>query len=222
MKKLLLIAILTLVCFQSFSQTNGVTAGDTTHVNTYLYSDFKDGYVLMKNGTLEPGQLNYDAFDHQIVFKQGGQVMVLSDLSEIDTVYFSGRKFIPIRKTVYEVLRKTELVDVLVLYDAKTRAMAASAEHSGTSRKSQGEVMGTITSTNSNRSRYQSDFDVEIIRTFYLKRFNDVYKATSDKNVLKAFPESLTPSLKEYLKSTKIDFHDADQMLALVDHALAK
>jgi len=193
-----------------------VTTGDTTKPNTLLFPTFKPGYVLMKSGDISKADLNYDGYDHQIVYAQGGQQLTLTNLEDVDTIYFGGRKYVPVKKEVYEIVELGDPVSLLVVYDAKIRPMSTSIGHDGTSRKSSGEVMNNISSTNLQRSRYQNGYEVELVRTFWLQRYHDVFKTNNEKQVVKAFPDYLTSAVKQYFETNKVDLKDPDQLLALV------
>ncbi len=219
MSKILFTAMALLLGSTSlFSQ---VSISDTTHPSTMLFDDYKPGYVLLKSGDVQRGDLNYDAYDHNIAFKQGNQQMNLTHLEDIDTVYFAGRKFIPMKKKMYEVVEKGGSVALLIMYDARINPISATAEHTGSTRKSTNEVMSTITNTNLSRSRYQNGFEVELQRTFWLSRFSDISKATSEKNVIKAFPDHVEDSLKQYFQEHKVDLKNLDDLQALVVYANA-
>jgi len=212
--------VIAAICLLHITASAQIPSRDTTHPSTMLYDQFKDGYVLLKSGDIQRGQLNYDAFDHQVTFLQGQQPMTLTNLVDIDSIYFGGRKYIPVKKQVYEVVEKGDPVTMLIIYDAKIKPFTATAEHSGGSdRKESGEVMNAITSTNLSRSRYENGYRVEIQRSFFLQRFNDVYKANNEKNVIKAFPDYMQGALKQYFQDNKVDLKDSDQLQALVKFA---
>ena len=84
----------------------------TTHaqkrfeISHYLFPQFTAGNVLMKDGTLNPAMLNYNAITKEIVFQQNGQVLALADpaLSLTDTVLISDRKLVPFDDEFAEVI----------------------------------------------------------------------------------------------------------------------
>ncbi|RYY54886.1 MAG: hypothetical protein EOO09_12645 [Chitinophagaceae bacterium] len=199
-----------------------VTGGDTTHHSTYLFATFKPGFVKMKSGAVEKADLNYDGYSQQVAFMKGTEVMQLTGLEEVDTIYFSGRKFIPIKKNVYEIIETGDPVTLLVIYDAKIKPLTSTVGHDGYSKKSANEVTNTITSGNLNRSRYQSDYNIELHRTYFFLRYSDIYKSNTEKQVVKAFPENVSEKIRTYFDTNKVDLKDADQLLALMRHANEK
>ncbi|RYY58591.1 MAG: hypothetical protein EOO05_15895 [Chitinophagaceae bacterium] len=76
--------------------------------------------------------------------------------------------------------------------------------------------MNNISSTNVARSRYQNGFEVELVRTYWLQRYHEVFKTTNQKNVVKAFPDHLTSAVKGYFETNSVDLKNPDQLVALV------
>ncbi|MET0634546.1 MAG: hypothetical protein ABWZ25_00880 [Chitinophagaceae bacterium] len=212
-----------LLCTLAFIFNHNVyaqlSASDTTHTDTYLFPEFKSGAVLMKSGELESAELNYNGYDQQIVYKQGGKVYTLTGIETVDTVYFIGRKYIPVGKSFYEIVESGEPVSLLVTYDAKIKPISATVEHNGATRKSTSEVMNNITSTNVSRSRYQNGYEVELKQVFWLLRFKHIYRTNNEKNTIRAFPSHLTEKLKQYFSENKVDLKDPEQLVNLIKFA---
>jgi hypothetical protein len=106
--KKLVMAILCLFFLQSYSLFAQVKGVEISH---YLYPEFADGVVLMKDGRRNPTKLNYNAATEEMLFKQNERVLALAEpsLSQIDTVFLKNSKFILYKKKFMEVLQQDNL-----------------------------------------------------------------------------------------------------------------
>lgn len=71
-----------------------------------LFENYNRGIVLMKNKSKTPAELNYDCGNQVMMFKSGAEEMILTNLSQVDTVYIGDSKFIPAgkRESFYEII----------------------------------------------------------------------------------------------------------------------
>ena len=60
-----------------------------------LFEDYSKGVVLMKNNSKTMAELNYDAGNQKMMFKNGSEEMLLTNVAQIDTVYIGNARFIP-------------------------------------------------------------------------------------------------------------------------------
>ena len=77
---------------------------DSNRAKTFLYNQFKDGFVLMKSGVVEDAPLNYNTENQSIYFIKNEKQMMLTGLEEIDTIYLQNKKFVPVKSNFYEVV----------------------------------------------------------------------------------------------------------------------
>src|SRR5438105_986015 len=103
-------AIMMLLPFAGYTQVSV----DKTVLNTNLYDVFINGTVRMKNGHIEEALLNYDTEHQSILFKKNDQVLTLTDLSSVDTVYIADRKFVPVEDNFYEIIPEAGSIGLYV------------------------------------------------------------------------------------------------------------
>ena len=70
-----------------------------------LFEDYSKGVVLMKNNSKTMAELNYDAGNQKMMFKNGSEEMLLTNVAQIDTVYIGNARFIPTGSGFYEILQ---------------------------------------------------------------------------------------------------------------------
>jgi hypothetical protein len=203
--------ISTLLPFYSYAQVSI----DKSVLNTNLYEVFISGKVLMKSGRTEEALLNYNTENQSIVFKQNEQVLTLTDLTSVDTVYIADRKFIPVENTFYEIITGTGVIGLYVTYTNKRRPVMASTDHTGTSRQSADKASNNVASAYLSRPN-QLNYTAEVLTHYWLKRGNSFYKANNENQLLKVFPLKDNPSIKNYISENKINFDNREDIARLV------
>ncbi|RZM09839.1 MAG: hypothetical protein EOO88_48960 [Pedobacter sp.] len=190
---------------------------DTTHVNTFLFDNFSVGTALMKNGGKEVVPLNYNTFDQSIVFKKDNEILTISDPSTVDTVFILDKKFIPLKKGFYEVATGNQATALCISYTMKKRPLVGDVDHAGFSRKSN-DVSNNVSNAFIGRALTNGSYSVEFVKHYWVKIFNDVYKANTEKQFIKAVPSHLTQAVSAYFKTHRVNFESEQDVVALVDY----
>lgn len=68
------------------------------------FLDFTPGKVYYENQTVVPAKLNYHYFSQEVLFLQNEEIMKLDNLSEVVLITIGKRAFIPIGKTLAEII----------------------------------------------------------------------------------------------------------------------
>ena len=185
-----------------------------------LYENFIDGYVLMKSGAIENALLNYNTDNQTTVFIKDGQYMTLTGTELIDTIYIGTKKFIPVKNSIYEVVTNGSIALFLSYYN-KTRPVVATVDHNGNSRKDNSQVSNTVSDVYVSRS-FKGNYDVEILKDYWLKKDNKFYKANNAKQFLKSFPSKIKNTIEQYIQSNNVDFNKESDLIKLVTFCNSK
>ncbi len=207
---------LSIVSFSGFAQITVVVDPKAEMAKQYLFENFAKGIVLMKNGAVENALLNYNTADQSIVFKQGeNDILVLTGLEAVDTIYFHNKKFIPGPDgLIYEaIINNAPAVSLFVTYTNKQRPSTATADANGTSRKESAEVSNTMTGAYVSRP-YKGDYIIEIQKNYWLIKSKQVYKATSEKQFEKVFPHK-EDAIKKYIDDNHVNFKIEEDLVKL-------
>ena len=214
MKKVFFTALLfLLVPFLNYAQS----ANDTSiRRQSLVFDHFIPGKVLLKSGTISEAPLNYLSADQSILFEKEGKIFTLTGLPSIDTIYISGRKFVPFKNIVYEVISNSGKVALLLTYNNKLIPMVATADHNGSSKQSINTVSNTVSDVYLNRA-YKANYSVEILRHYWLKRYNMISSAKRVKDFLNFFKESAQPAIKEFDRENHINFSIESDIIQLLN-----
>lgn len=187
----------------------------------YLFKEFTQGSVALKNRTFVKTMFNYDTFHDKLLYMDGDQIMELADYSEVQSVYIGDRMFIPQGRSLYEVVDLGENPSKLLIkwhqkknplgkkgaYDQvnhATNAVSIDPEYYSVSLKERGgeEVFDTIVE-NSYGILTQGKF----------KRFND------RRSFLKQFPEHKA-DIESYIDGNHLLFTQPDDVIAIARYAV--
>lgn len=181
-----------------------------------LNDQFAEGTVLMKSGGVEDAVLNYDTDNQNIVFLKDGKYMFLAGTELIDTVYIANKKFIPVKDKMYEVVVNGE-VALLIEYNNKKHPVQATTDYNGSSKKELSRVSNTVTDTYTNKL-YKSDYDVLVVKSYWIKKDNSLYKANSAKQFAKPFSSKMQNLIDQFVEINQINFNDEKDLIKLVDY----
>ncbi|RFM27096.1 hypothetical protein [Deminuibacter soli] len=202
-----------LVCTFIFSASHAQSLSDTLKANGYLYEHFEPGFVVLHGGTTQQAPVNYNTNTQEIAFIQDGHLLILSNLDAIDTVFMGERKFIAHEGKFYEVGAAGNM-PLLISYDNRKVPVSATVDHNGTSKQYDREVSNTVSEVYMNR-RYKGNFVLEFVPQFWIRRGHTLYKANSEKQLEKIFPQK-TNTIKDYVAAHHTVFSNTSELAQLV------
>lgn len=181
----------------------------------YVFDSFRQGKVLVKSGIVYEQSLNYNILTNEMIFDNGGRFMAISEPINVDTVFISGRKFVPVENKFYELLAKTTLPLFM--------EFTATIEEPGTS-----IGYGASTSTGSATSlttllkwghvydlKLPDDFKVSPGFNFRILKEGKYLKAGSSKLFTIIFPEK-KQLISELVKKNHTNFSKINDVILLV------
>lgn len=202
-----------LIPFLNYAQS----ANDTSiRRQSMVFDQFIDGKVLLKSGALSEAPLNYLSTDQSILFKKEDVMYTLTDLNSIDTIYISGRKFVPFNNIVYEVVSNIGKVALLVSYKSRLKPLIATVDHTGSSKQSINVVSNTVSDVYLTRM-YKGNYAVEIVKHYWLKNYTKVNKAYRLKDFLNTFKESSHQAISNFEKANHINYSLESDLIKLLN-----
>ena len=70
----------------------------------FLFNDFVQAQIKFRNHSVSVVSLNYDASNKTMLFRQGEEMMEMTNPAQVDTVIIGKRKFVPVGRGFYEVV----------------------------------------------------------------------------------------------------------------------
>jgi hypothetical protein len=193
---------------------SGISQTATQKLPQFLFPEFTNGIVKLKNGNTYSAPLNYNLVDEELIFSQNGVYRTPDKPEEIDTVIIKNIKLVPVNKVFYEVLTKGT-VTLLIQHKSKYASVGTATAYGLTSQTNAPITITTVRTGNQVRNLEMPDNVQVTASNLYWVRIKDVYsKFTSERQFLKIFPK-YESELKEYIKQNKLDIKSSDDLIRL-------
>jgi hypothetical protein len=186
----------------------------------FLFPQFKEGIVIMKDGNKFPALLNYNMVDEKMVTEVDGTYRYSKNPKNIERIYIENRMFIPIENVFYEILASGNASFFLqnksifsprgsdVGYGSKSRS-------TGPTKMQRYEITNVV---------YQygevayidlpDNVDVTPTSLYWVSIGDKLKSFETERQLLKLFPEYET-QLKEYIKKEKIKIKNREDVIKL-------
>lgn len=208
-----------------------ISAQDTVDMTGFVFPEFTQGDIILKNGNKVMAPLNYDAlYQRMILRSREGRYHFIGDVPNVALVVIDGRKFIPAGGDVF--YEEVPLADAQRLY---VRHRVSSVNRKGSVDVANGAIsqafaienVGHIISQNSigdmaitNSGQFfmgkNPNFEVMDKTQFFIlheKRFKLV---ASTKNLISVFGHR--KDIKSFAKDNKINFLNVDDVKSIVEY----
>jgi len=198
------------------------TAKSEEIINGLLFPEYQKGNVYFKNHKVVGSLLNYETVTKEMLFKQNDQVLSLGLTQTIDSVVIAGRVFVNYEKCEFFEKTSAGNGDLYIQYISTLISQGKQAGFGGYSQVSKVESIGSMTTTDGGQT-HQTDelssnerFKARINFSFWIRRDGKFIAISSQKQVLKAFPNK-KQKIQSYLTDHKIDFESVDDVKSLLN-----
>lgn len=195
------------------------TVGFSQKPRLFLFDHFQDGTVRMKNQAKTSVSLNYDTANRQMLFKQGGEMMVMVGIELVDTIYMGSRKFFPAGRSLFLEAVSVKNGTIYINWILKKQFKGKKGAY-GQVLQTNVETINTSYWTNSEYKHESADvYSLLNENEYWLKHNTKFVKCKNEKSLLRLFPgkESM---IKKFIKENKIDFHSTEQVVNLLNYCL--
>jgi hypothetical protein len=211
--------ILKIAAFLLIASTK-LFAQATKNNSPYVFPEFVKATVLQKGGAMLEAQMNYNMVTQEMLFTKDGTNMVLDNYENIDTLYLSSRKFIPVRQVFLEKLTNTA-IPLYIQYKGKAMLAGSSAVD-----KSNNTAIGGLVGVKGQKgdpSKIKS-YDLHLPdgyqfipeNEYWLQKGGSFYPTNSLKKIVKLFPEK-EELINAFIKQNNISIIKTDDMIKLVE-----
>ncbi len=181
---------LLIVLFFLFSiQTTAQRPDNVIKLTHYIFNEFTPGVIKMKSGETTSLVLNYNILTHEMVFNNNGKYLAIANPENVDTIYISNRKFVPLNNKFYEVLVNANM-PLLLEFTSTIREPGASTGYGGNSPTA---AVTSYKSLLSGGGAYElslpDGYTVIPGYIFWIRKEEKLEKVTNEKQLIKIFPE---------------------------------
>lgn len=209
MKHTLYLLVFSLLVTNIFAQVKVV---ELTH---YLFPEFTKGIVLMKTGVKNEALLNYNSLTEEMIFENKGIKLAVGQLEQIDTVYISGRKFLPLNSKFVELIYHSKF-DLFAEHKCNLVDPGKPAGYGGSSQTSATTTYSTFFSgSQAYELKLPESYETKSFTFYWLKKDGELNKFVSIRQLMKLFGEK-EKLIKNYTKKQSIKIDDQKSIVSLI------
>lgn len=184
----------------------------------YLFPEFSNATILMKNGKSQSTKINYNMVTEKMVYEKDGNLYDLMNPETIDTIIILGRKFIPVSKRFNEFMLKVPHITLFTQHKGELMPAGTPAGYGGTSQLAATTRLSSIELAG---GRYNlslpADFIVNVTPVYWILKQNEMLSFINEKQFLKLFPGKES-DLKTFIKKNKIKIDKPDHLRKLITY----
>lgn len=181
-------------------------AQESASLSHYVFPDFQQGVVLLKNGVRNNAKLNYNAATEEMVFDENGKMLAIGDviLPQIDTVFISNEKFIRVNDKFVKIIIDKPEVELFIEYKCRIIPPGSPAAYGGTSQTSSTKSYSSIVSDGSVYSlELPGDYRITPHNIYWINR-SGKSKSFSSIKQLKRIYRDKKKKIDNYLKNNDV------------------
>lgn len=189
----------------------------------YLLNDFMISIAVVKGGMPIQERFNYNCVTQTMEFIREGDIMKLTPINQIDTLYLGKHKMIPYGTRFLDVVYKSMEFSYLIDYKRK---IVNEGKVGALGIKTQGTVQNIdlIAVGGQRREEWKKGVDIWEYKEenlYWLVRKNKMKKFQNSKTLQKVLPEKKT-EIENYVKEHHTDFSNHHEVLELLKSCLEK
>ena len=187
----------------------------------YLFKEFTQGSVALKNRTFVKTTFNYDTLHDKLLYMDGDQIMELSDYSDVQSVFIGERMFIPQGKSLYEVVDLGESPSkLLIRWHQKKNPLGKKGAYDQITHASNAVSIDPEYYSVSLKERGGEEvFDTIVENSYGILTQGKFKKFTDRRSFLKQFSSHKT-EIENYIDGNHLLFNRPDDVIASARYAV--
>lgn len=193
----------------------------------FLFDEFAKAQIKFRNRTQAIVSLNYDVANKKMLYTQGDDLMEVTNIQTVDTIFVKGHKFIPEANVFYEVVPLTNgivYIDWLIKDVNIGSKGALGAVTQGSVHNLQMSNLGLNAVEMYTPYKQQELGSTDLYQrksdnTYFIRKNNKYIKFKTIKQLNKAFPES-KDKINTFVKENDIDMKETRDALIIINYCL--
>ena len=197
------------------TQINAQDINEGVTLSHYVFNEFNNGIVKMKSGEAYNQQLNYNILSGEMIFNNAGKYMAIASPENVDTVYISNRKFIPLNNKFYEVLLNSS-TPLLLEFTSTISEPGASTGYGGNSTTTAVTSFKSLVNTGgAYELKLPDGFKVKPGYAYWIMKYGELEKVANAKQLIKIFPEK-KDMINDAIKKNDLKLSKREDIIMLV------
>lgn len=213
MKRYFYLLIYSLSITTSYSQA---VVKELTH---YIFPEFTQGIILMKNGVKNKALLNYNSLTEEMIFIDKGKKLAIGDteLELVDTIFINDRKFFTLNKKFVELIFHSKC-DLYAEHKCSLIEKGKQAAYGGTSETSATTSYSSLVSDGRfYELELPDNYRIEPYTNFWLKKNGELNKFVSIKQLMKLYDDK-KDLYKSFIKNHDVKYNNQTSIVQLIEY----
>ena len=213
MKRLFYFLIFSLSFTTLYSQNYAVV------LSHYLFPEFTQGTILMKNGIKNNALLNYNSLTEEMIFKDNGNMLAIgkTEMELIDTVFIKDRKFITLNNKFVELISHSTC-DLYVEHKCRVIPPGKPSGYGGTSQTSSATTYSSILSGGRAYAlKLPDDYEVIPYSYYWLRKNGELNRFINMKQLMRIYDDK-KDLFKAYVKKHDVKYEDQESIVQLIEY----
>jgi hypothetical protein len=213
LKRYYYLLIFSLLVTTSYSQA---TVKELTH---YIFPEFTQGIILMKNGVKNKALLNYNSLTEEMIFVDKGKKLAIGDteLELVDTIFIIDRKFFTLNKKFVELIFHSKC-DLYAEHKCNLIEKGKQAAYGGTSETSATTSYSSLVSDGRfYELELPDNYRIDPYTTYWLKKNDELNKFVSIKQLMKLYDDK-KDLFKAYIKNHDVKYKNQLSIVQLIEY----
>lgn len=208
---------ITLILFALFTGLFSFGQTQTTLVSHYVFPGFTQGEILFTGGGKDTKFLNYNAITQEMVFDNGGKKSAIAKdgLTQIDTIYIKGRKFVPQGEQFMEVVHHSSW-DLYAEYKCSVKEKGQNTGYGNSQTASVNSVSSLISNSAVYDLKLPSGYDLRPSVSYWLKTGDEMQEFDNVRQLKKLYKDK-KDAANTYTKENKVDDDNLASIIKFID-----
>jgi len=203
----------------SLSFTTSYSQATVKEFNHYIFPEFTQGIILMKNGVKNKALLNYNSLTEEMIFVDKGKKLAIGDteLELVDTIFIIDRKFFTLNKKFVELIFHSKC-DLYAEHKCNLIEKGKQAAYGGTSETSATTSYSSLVSDGRfYELELPDNYRIDPYTTYWLKKNDELNKFVSIKQLMKLYDDK-KDLFKAYIKNHDVKYKNQLSIVQLIEY----
>jgi len=183
----------------------------------YLFTEFSNSIVKMKNGTSQSANMNYNMVTEKMVYIKDDKFYDLVAIETVDTVFIQKNRFVPVGQVFHEVVIEAP-ISFFIQHKGEIIVPGAPAAYGGTSQVSSSKYLSHVGLEGGYYNlKLPGDYTVSVKPVYWIRKANELFSFMNERQFMKIFPDKAN-ELRQFLKKNRLKFERKDDLIRLINH----
>lgn len=190
----------------------------STELTHYIFPEFVDGVVLMKNGRKNEASINYNSLSEEMIFEKNGIKLAFgkAETELVDTIFMEDRKFVTLNNKFVELLYQSKS-NLYAEYRCKIQAPGKSVGFGGTSETAAVDNYSTIQGNALYELELPEGYKSNPYIIYWLKKDGELKELINMRKLMNLYGEK-KDLFKAYVNKHNVKFEEPQDIQGLVKY----